>query len=222
MAAARHARVRSGTNHRLRLPAGRKLAVSLSLAATMAGAGVIGVLATSTVADADSGTTGTVLLQDDQGGPGGSAVSTGTTMIHVTGREPGSTATTQCLGVTFAGGAAGSSLTLTAALGGTGRAPLQGQLTVDSATYHTGGTTAGSPTGGDSCAGYPRGGADTTIGTQGATMATWSAASPYAIAGPVTDTWYKFTVSGLPAGNDCAVYCNQTITLALTWTLTTS
>jgi hypothetical protein len=80
----------------------------------------------------------------------------------------------------------------------------------------------GSNTNSGSCANYPSSGTNTTIGTQGATLQSW-AASPHTIASPVTNTWYKFTVSGLPAGDtNCNTYCNQTITLSLTWTLTTT
>ncbi|HML00317.1 MAG TPA: hypothetical protein VK428_09020, partial [Acidimicrobiales bacterium] len=56
--------------------------------------------------------TNTVLLQDNQGGQAGSATSTGTAMFNVSNLEPGSTATTACIGVNFSGTAAVSTLTL--------------------------------------------------------------------------------------------------------------
>ena len=60
------------------------------------------------------------------------------------------------------------------------------------------------------------------MGTQGETLQGWASSGPYVISSPVTDTWYKFTVSGLPAGDtSCATYCGQAITVNLTWTLTT-
>ena len=181
-----------------------------------------------TVTDSNSGnsfSTSTVLLTDNQGGEAGSATNAGTAMVTVSNLSPGSSSTTACIGVNFSGAAA-SGMTLTAALGGAGQATLQSELTMNVATYNTSGTvtiTPGSNTNSGSCASYPAGGTNTTIGTQGATMATWATASPYTIASPVTNTWYKFTISGLPAGDtNCATYCSQTITLALTWTLTTT
>jgi hypothetical protein len=181
-----------------------------------------------TVTDTNGGntfSTSTVLLDDNQGGQGGSATTSGTAIFNVTNLSPGSTATTACIGVDFAGATA-SSLTLGAVLGGAGQAALQGQLTLDTATYNTGGTvtvTPGSNTNSGSCASYPAGGTNTTIGTQGATLSSWAGGGPYTIATPVTNSWYKFTVSGLPAGDtNCNTYCNQTITIALTWTLTTT
>jgi hypothetical protein len=181
------------------------------------------------VSDSNSGnsfSTNTVLIDDNQGGQGGSATTTGTAIFNVTNLEPGSPATTQCIGVDFSGTATISSLTLTAALGGAGQATLQGQLTMNTATLNTSGTvtvTPGSNTNSGSCTNYPSGGTNTSVGTQGATLQGWSTASPYTISSPVTNTWYKFTVSGLPAGDtSCATYCNQTITISLTWTLTTT
>jgi len=170
--------------------------------------------------------TNTVTINDNQGGQGGSTVSTGTAMFNVSNLEPGSSATTACIGVNFSGSAPVSSLTLTPALGGAGQAALQSQLTINVAQLNTSGTvtvTPGSNTNNGSCASYPVGGTNTSIGTQGATLQSWASASPYTIAGPVTNTWYKFTASGLPAGDtSCATYCNQTITVGLTWTLTTT
>jgi len=174
----------------------------------------------------NSFSTNTILIDDNQGGEGGSTTATGTAMFNVTNLSPGSSSTTACIGVDFSGSASASSLTLAASLGGAGQAVLQGQLTVNTAQYNTSGTvtvTPGSNTNSGSCANYPAGGTNTTIGTQGATMQSWAAGAPYTIASPVTNTWYKFTISGLPAGDtNCATYCNQTITVTLTWTLTTT
>jgi hypothetical protein len=213
----------------LRLSVRAKLALSVAVVIAIATTGVGGSWAAWTVATANTGntlSTNTILLQDNQGAQGGSAVSAGTAMFTVANLEPGSSATTRCVGVVFAGTASAASLTLSAALAGGGQAALQGQLTVDAATYNTSGTvavTGGSNTNNGSCTNYPAGGSDVTIGAQGATMAAWSAGGPYVIATAVTNTWYKVTVSGLPGGaNDCAVYCGKTITLALTWTLTTT
>jgi len=170
--------------------------------------------------------TNTVLLQDNQGGQAGSATSTGTAMFNVSNLEPGSSATTACIGVNFSGTAAVSTLTLGATLGGSGQSTLQSQLTVNTATLNTSGTvniTGGTNTNNGSCASYPSSGTNTTIGTQGATLSSWSTGGPYTISSPVTSTWYKFTISGLPAGDStCSTYCNQTITVTLTWTLTTT
>jgi hypothetical protein len=194
----------------------------------------IGSLATAgsyaawTVTDSNSGntfSTSTVLLTDNQGGEGGSASNSGTAIINVSNLSPGSTATTACIGVNLAG-ATPSSMTLSAALGGAGQAALQTELTVNTAEYNTSGTvtiTPGSNTNNGSCASYPAGGSNVTIGSQGATMQNWSAGGPYTIASPVTNTWYKFTISGLPAGDsNCNTYCGKTITVALTWTLVTT
>ena len=97
---------------------------------------------------------------------------------------------------------------------------------MNTATLNTSGTVAVTPgtnTNSGSCTNYPSGGTNTNIGTQGATLSSWSTSSPYTISSPVTNTWYKFTVSGLPsADSSCATYCNQTITISLTWTLTTT
>ncbi|HXW31681.1 MAG TPA: hypothetical protein VEJ21_01215 [Acidimicrobiales bacterium] len=170
--------------------------------------------------------TNTILLQDNQGGQAGSSTSTGTAMFNVTNLEPGSTANTACIGVNFSGTAPVSTLTLGATLGGSGQSTLQSQLTVTTAELNTSGTvniTAGTNTNNGSCANYPSNGTNTTIGTQAATLANWTSGGPYTIASPVTSTWYKFTISGLPAGDStCSTYCNQTITVTLTWTLTTT
>ena len=126
----------------------------------------------------------------------------------------------------FSGTATVSSLTLGATLGGAGLTTLQTELTMNVATLNTSGTvsvTGGSNTNSGSCGSYPAGGTNTTIGTQGATLQNWASGGPYAIATPVTNTWYKFTVSGLPsADSSCATYCGKTITVSLTWTLTTT
>jgi hypothetical protein len=166
----------------------------------------------------------TVLLQDDQGAQSGSATSSGTAIFNVSNLEPNSPATTGCIGVVFTGTAAASTLTLSAALGGSGQSVLQSQLAMTAATYNTSGTvsvTGGSNTNNGSCSNYPAGGTTHTIGSQGATLQAWAAGGPYAIASPVTNTWYQFSISGLPpADNSCVTYCAQTITLSITWTLT--
>jgi hypothetical protein len=205
-----------------------RIAVFLAAVLGIAAVATAGSYAAWTVTDSNSGnsfSTSTVLLTDNQGGEAGSATNAGTAMVTVSNLSPGSASTTACVGVNFSGQPA-STMTLTAALGGAGQATLQSQLTVNTATYNTTGTvtiTPGTNTNSGSCASYPAAGTNTTIGTQGATMAAWSTASPYTIASPVTSTWYKFTISGLPAGDtNCATYCSQTITLALTWTLTTT
>ncbi len=181
------------------------------------------------VSDSSSGntfSTNTVLLDDNQGGQGGSATSSGTALFNVTNLEPGSAATTGCIGVDISGTAGISSLTLGATLGGAGASTLQSQLTVTAAQYNTSGTvtvTPGTNTNSGSCTNYPSSGVNTSVGTQGATLASWQSSGPYTIASPVTNTWYKFTVSGLPSGDSsCATYCGQTITISLTWTLTTT
>ena len=77
-----------------------------------------------TVSDSNSSnsfSTNTVLLADNQGGQGGSATTTGTALFNVANLEPGSAATTQCIGVDISGSATASSLTLTASLGGPGK-----------------------------------------------------------------------------------------------------
>jgi hypothetical protein len=211
-----------GMSHRSRL------ALFLTAGVGIAAVATGGTYAAWTVTDSNSGnsfSTSTVLLTDNQGGEAGSASNTGTAMVTVSTLSPGSSATTACIGVNFTGATA-SGMTLTAALGGTGASALQGELTVNTATYNTSGTvtiTPGSNTNNGSCASYPATGTNTTIGAQAATMATWASASPYAIASPVTNTWYKFTISGLPSGDtNCNTYCGKTITLALTWTLTTT
>ena len=117
-------------------------------------------------------------------------------------------------------------MTLGATLAGADQTTLQGQLTMNTAVYRTGGTTSVTPgtnTNSGACTGYPVAGSDVTVGSQGATLASWATAGPYTISSPVNHTRYKFTVSGLPAGDtNCATYCNRTITVALTWTLTTT
>jgi preprotein translocase subunit SecG len=205
----------------------RKIALSVVLLLLIGSFGTIGSWAGWVATDTNSSntfTTSTVLLQDNQGGQAGSATSSGTAMFNVASLSPGSAATTACMGVVFSGAAA-SSLTLSASLGGSGQATLQSELTMNVATYNTSGTvsvTGGSNTNSGSCASYPAGGSNVAIGSQGATLAAWAAAGPYTIASPVTNTWYKFTVSGLPgADTNCATYCSKTITIALTWTLTT-
>jgi hypothetical protein len=147
-------------------------------------------------------------------------------MFNVTNLEPGSSSTTACIGVNFSGSAPVSTLTLTPTLGGAGQATLQTELTMNVATLNTSGSVSVTPgvnTNSGSCASYPGSGTNTTIGTQAATLQNWAAGGPYTIASPVTNTWYKFTVSGLPGGDtNCATYCNKTITVSLTWTLTTT
>ena len=206
----------------------RRTVMSVSVILLAVSFGTAGSWAAWVVSNASPGNTfatSTVLLQDNQGGQVGSAVSTGTAMFNVTNLSPGSTSTTACIGVVMSG-AAPATLTLAATLGGAGQATLQNQLTLDTAQYNTSGTvgvTPGSNTNAGSCANYPSGGSDVTIGTQGATLQAWAAGGPYSIAGPVTNTWYRFTVSGLPsADSNCATYCNQAITITLTWSLTTT
>jgi len=208
---------------------GRKLTLSAIILALLTAVAAVGSWAAWTVSDSNSGnsfSTNTVLLDDNQGGQAGSATSTGTAIFNVSNLEPGSSATSACIGVDFSGSAPVSTLTLAAALGGAGQATLQSQLTVNTAEYNTSGTvtvTPGSNTNNGSCTNYPASGTNTTIGTQGATLQTWGSGGPYTIASPVTNTWYKFTISGLPAGDtSCSTYCSQTITVSLTWTLTTT
>lgn len=207
----------------------RQLVLSVSSLALVVAAATMGAWSVWTVTDSNNTNTfatNTVLISDNQGGQGGSATSTGTAMFNVTNLSPGSSSTTACIGVNFSGSAPASSLTLTAALGGAGQATLQSQLTMNVAQLNTSGTvtvTPGSNTNSGACTNYPSGGVNTTLGTQGATLQSWASSSPYTIPSPVTNTWYKFTVSGLPAGDtNCATYCNQTITVSLTWTLTTT
>ncbi|HKT05222.1 MAG TPA: hypothetical protein VJT31_37375 [Rugosimonospora sp.] len=222
-------RGRRGAHHRSWLTPRRKVMLSILLGLGMVPALVASSLAAWTVTTSNSGNTfatNTILLQDNQGAQDGTATSSGTAMFTVTNLEPNSPTTTQCIGVVFAGTASIASLTLTAALAGAGQATLQDQLTMNVATDNTSGTvsvTGGTNTNSGSCTNYPAGGSNATIGSQGATLANWASASPYTIASPVTNTWYKFTVSGLPAGDtSCATYCGKTITIALTWTLTTT
>jgi len=207
----------------------RKLLFSTLFLLLLGSFASVGSWAAWTISDSNPNntfSTNTVLLQDNQGGQAGSATSTGTAMFNVSNLEPGSSATTACIGVNFSGTAAVSTLTLGATLGGSGQSTLQSQLTVNTATLNTSGTvniTGGTNTNNGSCANYPSGGTNTNIGTQGATLASWSSGGPYSISSPVTSTWYKFTISGLPAGDStCSTYCNQTITVTLTWTLTTT
>jgi len=206
----------------------------VSTLAVIAGVAVLPLLLTSTWAAWTAShasapstlSTSTILLQDDQGAQAGSATSSGTALFNVSNLEPNSAATTACIGVVFAGTGSATGLTLSATLGGAGQAALQSQLKMTAATYNTSGTvavTGGTNTNSGSCTNYPAGGTDQTIGTQGATLQSWAAGGPYSIAAPVTNTWYLFTVSGLPpAASACATYCSQTITIALTWTLTTT
>jgi len=207
----------------------RKLLFSTLFLLLLGSFASVGSWAAWTISDSNPNntfSTNTVLLQDNQGGQAGSATSTGTAMFNVSNLEPGSSATTACIGVNFSGTAAVSTLTLGATLGGSGQSTLQSQLTVNTATLNTSGTvniTGGTNTNNGSCASYPSSGTNTTIGTQGATLSSWSTGGPYTISSPVTSTWYKFTISGLPAGDStCSTYCNQTITVTLTWTLTTT
>jgi hypothetical protein len=215
---------REASEHR-----GRKVALSIVLLALIVSAATLGSWSVWTVTDsnpANTFATNTILLADNQGGAGGSTTSTGTAMFNVTNLQPGSSATTACIGVNFSGTAGVSSLTLAASLGGAGQSVLQSELTMNVATLNTSGTvtvTPGSNTNNGSCASYPSSGTNTTIGTQGATLQSWAGSSPYTDSSPVTSTCYKFTVSGLPSGDtNCNTYCNQTITITLTWTLTTT
>jgi hypothetical protein len=218
-----------GAHRRRRRLTRTKLGLSVGLVAAVASVVSIGSWAAWNVSDSNNGntfSTNTILLQDNQGGQGGSATSTGTAMFNVTNLEPGSSATTACIGVVFSGTAAVSSLTLSATLAGAGSGTLGPALTLNTAQYNTSGTvsvTGGSNTNNGSCTNYPSSGTNTTIGTPGATLTSWSSNAPYTIASPVTNTWYKFTVSGLPsADSSCTTYCNQTVTVALTWALTTT
>jgi hypothetical protein len=211
------------------LGARRKLILTLVVFLGIGGVTVTGSLAAwnlTTVNPGNTFSTSSVLILDNQGGQGGTSTSTGTAMFNISNLSPGSTATTRCIGVNFSGTATVTGLTLSAALAGADQTTLQGQLTVDAATYNSSGTvtvTPGSNTNSGSCTNYPAGGTNTTVGTQGATMQSWAGGGPYTITTPVTNTWYKFTISGLPNGaNDCTVYCGRTITMALTWTLTTA
>lgn len=205
-----------------------KIALSAVFLLLLASVATIGAWAAWTVSDSNTSTlsTNTILLDDNQGGQAGSATTTGTALMNVSNLSPGSSATTACIGLAFSGTASVSTLTLSATLGGAGASTLQGQLTMNTAQLNTSGTvtvTPGSNTNSGSCTNYPAGGTNVTIGTQGATLQAWASGGPYTIASPVTNTWYKFTISGLPSGDtNCATYCNQTITVALTWTLTTT
>jgi hypothetical protein len=206
---------------------GQRLLLSVVVVLLTVSLGTVGSWAAWQVSDSNAGntfTTGTVMLQDNQGGQAGTANSSGTAIFNVTNLSPGSAATTACIGVVFSGAAA-SAMTLAATLGGAGQATLQGQLTMDVAEYNTSGTVTvngSNNVNNGACANYPGGGGDVTVGAQGATLQNWAAGGPYAIAAPVTNTWYKFTVSGLPpADTNCSTYCNQTITITLTWNLTT-
>jgi len=209
---------------------GRRIGLTLLVIALLGTFGGIGSWAAWTVSDANAGNTFTstsILLSDNQGGQAGTATSSGTAIFSVTNLTPGSAATTQCIGVDIAGTASVSTLQLSAALAGStggGAGALDGQLTMNVATLNTSGTvtTNGTNTNSGSCASYPAGGSNTTVGSQGATLFSWAGAGPYTIASPVTDTWYKFTVSGLPGGASCASYCGKTLTVTLTWTLTTT
>ena len=209
-------------------PLHKKIALSAVLLLLLASVATIGAWAAWNVSDSNTSTlsTNTILLDDNQGGQAGSATTTGTAIMNVSNLEPGSAATTACIGLDFSGTAAISTLTLSATLGGAGATTLQSQLTMNTAELNTSGTvtvTPGSNTNSGSCTNYPGSGTNTTVGTQGASLQSWATTGPYTITSPVTNTWYKFTISGLPAGDSsCATYCNQTITVALTWTLTTT
>ncbi len=212
-------RTRWRTNKRVTLSAAVLLVISI-----IAGVGSWAAWSVSDNNNNNTFSTNTVLLDDNQGGEGGSATSTGTALFNVTNLEPGSAATTACIGVDFSGTAA--SLTLAASLGGAGVATLESQLTMTTATLNSTGTvsiTPGTNTNSGSCASYPGSGTNTSVGSQGATLQSWASGGPYTISSPVTNTWYKFTVSGLPSGDtNCGTYCNQTITVSLNWTLTTT
>jgi len=212
-----------GLSSRRRLTPKRKIALSIVLVLLAGALAFRGSYAAWVVADTNTSSlaTNTITLSDNQGGSAGFvATSTGTALFTISNLEPGSAATTQCMGVNFAGTAVASTLTLQATV--TGSATLAGQLTVNTAQYNTTGTVSGTTNAG-SCTNYPSTGTNTTVGTQGATLTAWSTASPYSIASPVTSTWYKFTVSGLPsADTSCATYCGLSVTVALTWTLTTT
>ena len=214
--------------HRADGPMNKKIALSAVFLLLLTSVATVGAWAAWTVSNSNTSSlsTNTILLDDNQGGEAGSATSTGTAIMNVSNLEPGSSATTACIGLDFSGTAAISSLTLSATLGGAGASTLQGQLTMNTAELNTSGTvtvTPGTNTNSGSCTNYPAGGTNTTIGTQATTLQSWSTGGPYTISSPVTNTWYKFTISGLPAGDsNCATYCNQTITVALTWTLTTT
>jgi len=208
---------------------GRKLLLSTAFLLLLASLASVSAWAAWTITNSNPDnafSTNTVLLQDNQGGQGGSATSTGTAMFDVTNLEPGSSATTACIGVDFSGSATVSTLTLNATLSGSGQNTLQNQLTINTAELNTSGTvplTGGSNTNNGSCTNYPTGGTNTTIGTQGATLANWSSGGPYNISNPVNNTWYKFTISGLPSSDStCSTYCNQTITVTLIWILVTT
>lgn len=221
-----HAKPASRTRLREVLTMSRsKLVLSAAAVVGVVSVAISGSWAAWTASDVNSTntfTTSTIQISDNQGGEAGAASNTGTYLFNVTNLSPGSTATTACIGVDISG--TPTNLTLGAALAGADQTTLQGQLTLDTAVYRTGGTTnvtPGSDTNSGSCAGYPGSGSDVTIGSQGATLQSWAGGGPYTIAGPVTHTWYKFTVSGLPAGDtNCATYCSRTITIAFTWTLT--
>ena len=165
-----------------------------------------------------------VLMYDNQGDEGGTSMRSGAAMFDVTGIEPGSPATTRCIGVDLRGNAGARSMTLTATLGGSGAAFLGDRLTMQAAERNRSGTVAAVPgenTNGGSCAGYPASGPDKPIGTQGATLSQWAAGGPYPVPAR-TGTWYRFTISGLPPGTlRCPAECGQTVTVQLSWTLTT-
>jgi hypothetical protein len=206
-----------------------KIGLTAAVVLVLGLVGLGGSYAAWVVTDSNTSTlsTNTITINDNQGGSGGATVATGTALITVSNLEPNSSATTACMGVNFSGTATVSTLTLGAALGGAGQSTLQGQLTMSTATYNTTGTvnTPVPPASNNngSCTNYPSSGTNTNIGTQGATLSSWSTGGPYTISSPVTNTWYKFTISGLPAGDsNCVTYCGQTITVQLTWTLTTT
>ncbi len=206
---------------------GAKLGLSISLIGVLLSLTGTPLFAAWVVADTNTSSfsTNTITLSDNQGGLAGyGTTATGTALFSVAGIEPGSANSVACIGVNFSGTASVSTLKLKATLSGAGATTLKGVLTMVTAEYNKTGTVSGTSNAG-SCTNYPSSGTNTTVGTQGATLSTW-AASTYNIATPATNTWYKFDVSGLPSTSTyttgCATYCGRTITIALTWTLTTT
>jgi len=207
-----------------------RLLVAISTLLTISSLAVAGSWAAWTAADSNGSntfTTDTVLLADNQGGEAGNATNVGTAMFNVTNMNPGSTATTQCIGVKIVSGTAtGVTVGMTITGGDTGGTThLDHQLTMNAALYAAGGTstTPGSNTNSGSCTSYPGGG--TTMGATGTTIGansldTWSTSGPYT-GSTTAEVWYKFTVSGLPAADtSCATYCSKSLTIQFTWTLT--
>src|SRR5579864_3796765 len=141
----------------------KKVALSAAFLLLLASVATVGAWAAWNVSDRNTSTlsTNTILLDDNQGGQAGSATTTGTAIMNVSNLEPGSSATTACIGLDFSGTAAISTLTLSATLGGAGASTLQGQLTMNTAELNTSGTvtvTPGSNTNSGSCTNYPSGG----------------------------------------------------------------